>query len=110
DAVFSARNEALGVPDTGSVIEDILLGMAGLVGALATDIGLASGRAIVAEMANGPDELRAQLRDERYRFDNDAVAEIFRRGRARGEYVPPMPDELLAEIVVDWIVSRCVLR
>jgi AcrR family transcriptional regulator len=110
DAIFSARGDAIGVRDTGSMIQDITAGLQDVVEVFQTDVGIASARAIMTEMAGGPPELRARLRDERYRFDNAAVAEIFRRGRERGEYVPPVSEELLAELFVDWVVSRCVLR
>ncbi len=110
DAVFSTDEEGLGVPDTGSMMQDIILGLVTLVETFQTDVGRESGRAVLAEMAGGAPEVRARLRDGRYKVDNTAVAEIFRRGRDRGEYLPPMPVETLTELLVDWTVSRCVLR
>lgn len=109
DLLFRADDTVLPVPDTGSVRSDLVAGLSALAAMFNTELGSEAGRSILTE-ALRDEQLRARLRSEQFQRDRDAVAEIFRRGAARGETTEWPDPQLPAEMLIAWLLDRCLIR
>lgn len=108
EALFSTLDGAVPLPDTGSSVEDIRLGMHAFVDRLRDEAMLEAIRAVVATMLSDPgsrDAFTAAMDRDRA-----TIAAVFERGRQRGERLRDIEPLVLAEVFIAWAVHRCLLH
>lgn len=101
EALFSASQGSVPVPDSGSAREDIRMGLRAFVGRLRDPAMLAASQAIVAARMSSASTREAL--DAVMERDRAALAAVFDKAITRGEELP-LPPAMLADLFVSWIV------
>lgn len=106
---FRADPAVLPVPETGSAHADLLEGLTALANSFTSQLGSDSARAILTEVLSD-EALRSRFRDEQLARDRRVVADIVRRGVARGDVEAGYDPELQVEMLMAWLIDRCLIR